>query len=140
MYSRLDKWLEQMSLTGWHVVHCSCYVFWFEKGEPMKKVYFTPVNYRNNGTKYNLERKYPFFDVAYGMDKKKSKINANITKTLPILEIDIQRIDIQRNEGYKKLVAGRNILSLQCFIRNILRTTIAAAAVIGLLVLWLHNG
>ena len=36
-YGRLDKWLKEMSKSGWHIVHVGWFFFWFERGEPLEK-------------------------------------------------------------------------------------------------------
>ena len=117
LYGRLDKWLKSMSLQGWHIVHCGLVFFWFEKGEPSEKEYFTYGLSTQEG-KYNLSLRHPFLEKTYGVKDKKSKINSNNAKKHQIVEIDLDRIDINNNFGYKELIFDRNRLYLRCFIRN----------------------
>lgn len=117
LYNRLDKWLEKMSLNGLHVVHAGWFFFIFEKGSSQHKVYFTHGLVAQE-KKYKIGLKHPNFEKLYGVKKKKSKINANEKKKYEILEIDVKRIDIQNDTGYKRLVDDRNRLYLQHFITN----------------------
>ena len=41
LYNKLDKWLNQMSLLGWHLVDSNPFSFLFEQGDPENKIYFT---------------------------------------------------------------------------------------------------
>ena len=117
MYANLDKWLKKMSLNGWHIVDCNIFSFWFEKGEPAEKEYFTYAEITHE-RKYSITLRHPFLEKTYGVKKKKSKINANKEKVYKIVEIDLQKIDIQNDVGYKELVSDRNRLFLRYFIRN----------------------
>ncbi len=128
LYCRLDKWLKSMSLKGWHIVHCGLLFFWFEKGEPAEKEYFTYGLVTHEG-KYSISLQYPLLEKTYGVKKKKSKINSNETKTYQIVEIDLGRIDVQNDIGYKELISDRNRL----YMRHSLRTfgiILAVAAVL----------
>lgn len=118
LYHHLDKWLKLMSLSGWHIVHCGLFTFWFEKGEPCEKEYFTYGLSTQEG-KYSISLRYPMLEKTYGVKKDKSKINANDTKSYQILEIDRQRIDVANNVGYRELILDRNRLYLQYFARNL---------------------
>ena len=117
MYGRLDKWLKEMSLSGWHIVHAGLFTFIFEKGEPCVKEYFTYGLVTQEG-EYSISLRYPFLEKTYGVKEKKSKINSNKAKTHSIVEIDLERINPKENAGYKELVADRNRLYLRYFIRN----------------------
>lgn len=116
LYCRLDKWLKKMSATGWHVVHCGIFFFWFEEGEPGIKEYFTYGLSTQEG-KYDINLRHPFLEKTYGVEPKKSKINANRSKTLQIVEIDTAKIDVNNNVGYKELISDRNSLYLKYFIK-----------------------
>lgn len=118
LYSYLDQWLQLMSSRGWHIVHCSMFVFWFEKGERAQKEYFTYGLATQEG-KYNLSLRYPTLEKTYGLEKKKSKINSDDTKAHQIIEIDRNRIDVQNNIHYRELVYDRNHLYWRHFIRNV---------------------
>ena len=63
---------------------------------------------------------YPLLEKTYGVSKKKSKINANESKTLNIVEIDTDKIDIQTDVGYKELISDRNRLYRRYFIKHLL--------------------
>lgn len=117
LYSQLDKWLKKESLSGWHIVHCGIFLFWFEKGTPMEKEYFTYGLGAIEG-KYSISLRYPFLEKTYGMKKDKSRINSNETKKYQIVEIDLNRIDVKNDVGYKELVNDRNRLYFRYFIRN----------------------
>lgn len=118
LYMYLDKWLQDMSSKGWHIIHCGMFSFWFEKGDPKNKEYFTYGCYTHEG-KYSFELRYPFLEKTYGMKEKKSKINSNKNKTHTIIEIDLNRIDIENNVGYKEMISDRNRLYLKLFIRDV---------------------
>ena len=129
LYHRLDKWLKQMSADGWHIVDCGILFFWFEKGEPEEKEYFTYGLSTQEG-KYSISLRYPFLEKTYGVKKKKSKINSNEGKKHQIVEIDLNRIDVNNDVGYRELIEDRNRLYLRYFIRNfsiILSVLIAVA-------------
>ena len=116
LYSRLDKWLKSMSKKGWHIVHCGIFFLWFEKGEPKEKEYFTYGLPTHEG-KYDISLRHLFLEKTYGVKKRKSKINANEAKTCQIVEIDLEKIDIENDIEYKELVSERNRLYMQHFIR-----------------------
>lgn len=132
LYSRLDRWLKAMSLKGLHVVHCDMLSFWFEKGLPKEKEYFTYGLATQEG-KYNISLKYPLLEKTYGVKSKNSKINSNDKKTYKIVEIDTTRIAVQNDAGYKELITDRNHLYLRYFIRN---STILALSIITLIILF----
>lgn len=119
LYFLLDKWLKKMSAQGWHIVHCGIFTFWFEKGKPSEKEYFTYGLSTQEG-KYSVSLRYPYLKKTYGVDKKKSVINANENKAHQIVEIDIQRIDVEKDIGYKELIRDRNRLYMAYFLRNLL--------------------
>lgn len=119
LYRSLDKWLKSMSVKGWHIVHCGLFFFLFEKGEPCEKEYFTYSHLvAPNEGKYDVSLRFPFLENTYGVNKKKSQINANETKAHQIIEIDLKRIDVEKDVGYQELVSERNRLYLRHFIRN----------------------
>ena len=99
-----------MSAEGWHIVHCGIFFFVFEKGEPKNKEYFTYGLSAQEG-KYNIELMHPFLEKRYGVKAKRSKINANRSKSLQIVEIDTDKIDVNNDIGYKELISDRNSLS-----------------------------
>ena len=119
LYSRLDKWLKRMSANGWHIVHCGFFTFWFEKGKPSEKVYFTYGLSTQEG-KYSISLRYPFLEKTYGVKNKKSVINANENRARQIVEIDTQKIDVEKDVGYKELINDRNRLYMAYFLRNLL--------------------
>ena len=112
LYFKLDRWLEKMSSEGWHIVDCGICSFLFEKGTPEKKKYFTYCvgGGHNDDGIYSIPLRYPFLEKTYGVKKKKSAINANLSKTYLILEVDTQRVDTEKDVGYQELVADRNRL------------------------------
>ncbi|MBE6554617.1 MAG: DUF2812 domain-containing protein [Ruminococcaceae bacterium] len=130
MYAHLDWWLKTMSLSGWHIVHCGLFIFYFEKGAPSEKEYFTYSDPVNEGY-YSIQLRHPFLEKNYGVKKKKSKINANEAKAHQIVEIDLQKIDVQKDVGYKEMVSDRNRLYLRFFIRNISMILIGLAIAFG---------
>ena len=107
-----------MSLNGWHIIYCGIFFFWFEKGLPQEKEYFTYGLSTLEG-KYNLSLQYPFLEKTYGVKKRNSKINSSKSKVYQIVEIDLDRIDISNDVGYKELICDRNRLYLRYFIRNL---------------------
>ena len=129
LYDRLDKWLKQMSLNGWHIVDCGAIWFLFEKGEPKEKEYFTHGLNTQEGN-YSISLRYPLLEKTYGIKKKKSKINAKDRKSYNIVEIDTNRIDIKNNVGYKELISDRNRLYRRYFIRNLILFLVPTAIVI----------
>ena len=116
LYHNLDKWLKKMSAEGWHIVHCGIFFFVFEKGEPKNKEYFTYGLSAQEG-KYNIALMHPFLEKRYGVKAKRSKINANRSKSLQIVEIDTDKIDVNNDIGYKELISDRNSLYLKYFIK-----------------------
>ena len=116
MYSQLDKWLKKMSSSGWHIVHIFCFLYFFEKGLPESKEYFTYfIPIRGEG-KYNLSLRYPFLEKKIA--KKNSQINSNNKKWRNVIEVDFDKIDISNDVYYKELLADRNKLATIYFIRN----------------------
>ena len=86
LYRYLDRWLKEMSLNGWHIVDCGWFWFLFEKGKAEEREYFTyGLNAREG--KYSISLRYPLLEQTYGAKKKKSKINANKTKSYNIVEM-----------------------------------------------------
>lgn len=120
MYSNLDKWLNKMSLLGWHLVDSNLVSFLFEKGNPKNKIYFTyeAGGGRNDAGKYSIPLRYPFLDKTYGVKSKYSKLNKNRRKTYLTVEIDTQKIDIENDVRYKELISDRNRLYRKLAIRN----------------------
>ena len=120
LYNKLDKWLNQMSLLGWHLVDSNPISFLFEQGNPEDKIYFTyeAGGVRNDAGKYSIPLRYPFLDKTYGVKSKYSKLNKNRRKTYLTVEIDTQKIDIQNDVGYKELISDRNRLYRKLAIRN----------------------
>lgn len=113
VYNRLDKWLKSMSLKGWHIVHCGLFYFLFEKGKPTEKEYFTYTNTQEG--KYSISLMYPLLEKTYGVKKKKSKINSNEAKAHTIIEIDLKKVDVKNDIGYKELINDRNRLYRKYF-------------------------
>lgn len=132
MYSHLDKWLKSMSTNGLHIVHCGMFVFWFERGKPAKKEYFTYGLNTQEG-EYDILLRHPNLEKLYAVKSKKSKINSNKTKTHQIIEIDTDKIDIESNVGYIELIKDRNSLYLKYFVRNIIVLLIVALLLVVLL-------
>lgn len=119
LYKRLDRWLKNMSLKGWHIVDCRIFCFVFEKGEPKEKEYFTYGLPTIEG-KYSVSMRHPFLEKLYGVSKKKSRINRNEKKSYCIVEIDTQKIDVQNDVGYKELINDRDKLYLLFFLTRTL--------------------
>lgn len=117
-YPRLDKWLKRMSLCGFHIVHCGLFTFWFEVGVSLQKEYFTFSEVLNEG-KYSILLRHPCFQEKYGVTKNKSTINANRSKAYQIVEIDLEKINVESDVGYKELVRDRNVICRQYGLRNI---------------------
>lgn len=126
MYARLDKWLKKMSLSGWHIVHCGLFSFWFEKGNSAEKEYFTYGDNLNESY-YSIGMRHPFLEKRYGVNKKKSKINANESRSHRIVEIDRQKIDYPNNVDYQELINDRNRLYSRYFLRNFIFVAIVIA-------------
>ena len=120
LYDKLDKWLNKMSLLGWHLVDSNPVSFLFEQGNPENKIYFTYSvgGARNDSGKYSIPLRYPFLDKTYGVKSKHSKLNNNRKKTYLTVEIDTQKIDIENDVGYKELISDRNRLYRKLAIRN----------------------
>ena len=127
LYYKLDRWLKEMSLNGLHIVHCDAFFFWFEKGEPSKREYFTH-GLVTQEKKYSITSLYPILLSRYSM--KKSKINLNQEKTYQIVEIDTNKIDVENDLNYKQLVGDRNRLYKRYFIRNVSVCSIVVAVLI----------
>ena len=133
LYSRLDRWLKSMSKKGWHIIHCGTFFFWFERGDPEEKEYFTYGLTTQEG-KYSLTLRYPLLERTYGLRNSKSKINSNKTKKYQVVEIDISKIDIENDIGYKELISDRNSLYMRYFIRNCI---VISVVILTLIVLFL---
>ena len=120
LYNKLDKWLNQMSLLGWHLVDSNPFSFLFEQGDPENKIYFTyeAGGTRNDAGKYSIPLRYPFLDKTYGVKSNHSKLNKNRRKTYLTVEIDTKKIDIKNDVGYKELINDRNRLYRTLAIRN----------------------
>ncbi len=120
MYHRLDKWLNKMSLLGWHLVDSNLVSFLFEQGNPENKIYFTyeTDGARNDAGKYSIPLRYQFLDKTYGVKSKYSKLNKNRRKAYLTVEIDTRKIDIENDIGYKELICDRNRLYRKLAIRN----------------------
>lgn len=135
LYHRLDAWLAKMSRNGWHVVHCAGFFFWFEKGLPEEKEYFTYGMASQEG-KYSIELRHPSLEKTYGVPRKASKINANEAKSYHIVEIDRNILDTSKHVGYRELIHDRNRLYRRYFIR-ILIALIACISILVALSLFL---
>ena len=135
LYNKLDKWLKKQSLRGWHIVHCGIFFFMFENGIPMAQEYFTYGLSTLEG-KYSISLRHPFLEKRYGVRKDKSKINSNEKKTYQIVEIDLNRIDVKNDIGYKELLNDRNRLYSRYFLRNF---CVILASVIVLILLQFLN-
>ena len=123
MYHRLDKWLNEMSLKGFHLVDSNLISFLFEQGQQNDIVYFTyeAGGFGNNDDgKYSIPLRYPFLTQTYGVKKKYSKLNRNEEKSYLTIEIDTKKIDIENDVGYKELINDRNRLYRKRAIRNII--------------------
>ena len=108
---------------GFHIIHCGLFSYWFEKGEPKEKEYFTYESLSQE-SKYNIALRYPFLEKTYGVSPKKSKINANKKKARQIVEIDLDRVDIRNDVAYKELIYDRNKLYFRYFTRNLIAISI----------------
>ena len=128
LYAHLDRWLKEMSRKGWHIVHSGLFYFWFEKGAPAEKAYFTYGLSTQEG-KYSLTLRSPLLEKTYGVSKKASKINANTTKKYQIVEIDTETIDIESDIGYRELLHDRNRLYGMYCIRNLCTLALSVAAI-----------
>jgi len=128
LYKNLDKWLNKMSLSGYHLVDSNFASFLFECGEPQSKIYFTYNSGwgRNDSGKYSIPLRYPFLEKTYGVKPKHSELNSNRSKAYYTLEIDTQKIDVNSDVGYKELITDRNRLYTRLAIRDgaILFTTL----------------
>jgi len=62
LFYKVEQWLTEMSLQGWHLIEHNEMVYTFEKGTPEHKEYFKwlPLPTKG-GTKYYLFQKYPLF-------------------------------------------------------------------------------
>ncbi|MBR2965364.1 MAG: DUF2812 domain-containing protein [Clostridia bacterium] len=121
MYSKLDKWLKKMSLSGWHLVDSNVFSFLFEQGNAEEKTYFTYKvgGGHNDDGKYSIPLRYPFLEKTYGVSKKQSKLNKNESKTYLTLEIDTDKIDTENDVGYKELINNRDKLYKKLAVRNL---------------------
>ena len=115
LYGCLDKWLKKMSSNGLHIVYCGFLCFWFEKGFPEEREYFTYGLSTQEG-RYSISLRYPLLEKQYGLKKKRSSINSNRTKSYQIIEIDTSKID----SGYIELINDRNDLYMRYFLRNLI--------------------
>ena len=131
LYYRLEKWLKNMSLRGWHLVSRKYGILYmFEQGRREEKEYFVWDATATGEGKYSIEMRYPFLEKTYGVKKSKSKLNANTLATFgTIIEVDTKKIDIQTNIGYQELKSDRNRLYRQRFFRKV----IILSCVLGLL-------
>ena len=121
---RLDVWLKSMSAKGWHFVHQGLLFFYFEKGTPEDRVYFSTNGGIATISLYKgLRRKFPDWRKY---EKKKSKLNHNFKNTCRTIEVDVQKIDSE----YEKLVAYRNHICLREYAMLFLMSLLAIVAVI----------
>lgn len=136
MYHRLDKWLKQMSAKGWHIVDCGLFYFLFEKGAPKEKEYFTysADSPHKSAGRFSISLRYPFLDVHFGVNQKKSKINSNANKAHQIIEIDVNRIP---DYEYSELKNDRNHLYKTRAIINF--SIFSAMIVLGIIILIFSN-
>ena len=81
LFSRVEKWLKEMSLKGWHLIRreWGC-VYYFEKGEEKEKVYFVWESTTRGEGKYSIPLRYPNLMRTYGIKKKKSKLNKHLLR------------------------------------------------------------
>ena len=111
LYFLLEKWLKQMSLSGWHLIERKSFIYCFEKGKPQNREYFAWDPTATGMGKYSIPMRYPFLIKTYGKHKKKSQLNRNsLQKGDTIMEVDTERIDVSSDVGYKELVSERNRL------------------------------
>ena len=137
LYNKLDKWLNQMSLSGWHLIDSNPISFLFEQGEPENKIYFTyeAGGTRNDDGKYSIPLRYPLLDKTYGVKSKYSKLNKNRKKSYLTVEIDTRKIDINNDVGYKELVNDRDRLYRNLAIRNAIILLVLVIACITCVIL-----
>ena len=140
MYHKLDNWLSEMSLNGWHIVHCGVFVFYFEHGKPTQKKYFTYAEFSQE-VKYSLTLKHPFFKKRYGLNSSQSKINSNQSKKHQILEIDLKKVDIQNDICFNELVNDRNRLYRCYCLRNIVLVVLLSVFIVlfNMFLLWIET-
>ena len=134
-YCKLDKWLKSMSREGWHIVDCGAFTFLFEKGVPKEKEYFTYTSMPKNEGRYCIRLMYPFLEKTYGVKPKKSQINSNHSKYHNIVEIDLKKIDVQNNVGYKEMIDDRNRLYKTYTIKTLI-CVLLTVMILLLIVLW----
>lgn len=131
-YRCLDKWLKKMSLQGLHIVHCGVFTFVFEEGKPELREYFTYGLSTQDG-RYSVTLQYPFLEEKYGVKKAKSIINSNDSKKYQIVEIDITRIDIENDVGYKEMINDRDRLYMHYFLKVAIALSFVTAFLLTLL-------
>lgn len=135
-YHRLDKWLNQMSLNGWHLVDSNLVSFLFEEGKPTEKIYFTymlgPI-YESG--EYDLLLLYPGLEKTFGVKKKYSKLNKNEAKDYRTIETNTKKIDVERDIAYNELLRDRNRRYKKLAIKNFIFASILI--ILGIGALWI---
>ena len=111
LYSKLDNWLNKMSLQGYHLIDYNSFCYTFEKGDPKNTEYFSCEwgGFRNDDGYYNVLLRHPFAEEVYG--KKKSKLTKNRKHKMHsflIMEINKEKISGEIEIGYKELISDRN--------------------------------
>ena len=131
LFFLLDKWLKQMSKQGWYLVNYNLLVYEFEKKTPCEKEYFSYTCDWIGEGKYSISLRYPLLQQTYGVKKKKSMLNRNYRfQGTTILEIDTQKIDVEKDPGYHELIHDRNRLYTMYTLRNVALLAVLVAIVL----------
>ena len=138
-YSKLEKWLNKMSLKGWRLVDYGYFTFKFAKAAPKDIHYlaYTVFNrkYCLTYSKMTTMQSYGFFIDS--IEKRKSELRkANHKRGFNIIEIDENKIDINTNIGYLEFISERKRLYRNEAIAESILSLIVAA---GSVVLYLMN-
>ena len=117
-YNKLELWLKNMSLKGWHLTQRKLGMFYyFEKGLPVEKEYFVWDATDVGEGQYSIGMRYSF--LIKSLKKKDSKLNDNSTKKNDtIIEVDSNKIEElsftelkkERNELYKNRFIKRFVI------------------------------
>ena len=114
LFYKVEQWLTEMSLQGWHLIEHNEITYTFEKGKPEHKEYFKWLPRLSKGRKYYVFDKYPLLKQTFGVNYHKSKLNkfGKNNYSCSVIEVDAERLNNDSNfrASYNELNRYRNRL------------------------------
>lgn len=139
LYYKIEEWLTEMSMQGWHLIARDGMAYTFEKGDPQYKEYFIwELGYTRESRKYDIPYQYPCLEKTFGISIKKSKLNKYSKENVGlVIEIDLDKInnDLKLKEAYQELKQYRNRMYAKRALNNWIGFTILISVFVLLSIL-----